>query len=92
MIIHSSNFLIRQIPVSKQAFSGNNDNLLSILLSCKSKFLKKHYQSCYYKMTLPQASKWKETYFETYFKVGRVLGEVWVADVCSKKIPTQLDK
>ena len=25
MIIHSSNFLIRKIPVSKQPFSGNND-------------------------------------------------------------------
>ena len=52
-------------------------------------------------MTLPQASKWKETYFviskllyclttifKHFFKVGKVLGEVWVADVCSKKIPT----
>ena len=67
MIIHSSNFLIRQIPVSKQAFSGNNNNLLSILLSCKSKFLKKHYQSFYFKMTLPQASKWKETLKHGHF-------------------------
>ena len=25
MTMHSSNFLIRQIPVSKQDFSGNND-------------------------------------------------------------------
>ena len=58
--LYSNNFEIRQIPATNQHFSCEKS-----LLLCGSRFLKSSHQFLWFEIFLPQASKYKETYFAT---------------------------
>ena len=65
MIIHSSNFPIRQIPVCKQPFSESHNPLSTnpAVIQVKVSEKKNTINFSTSKWLYPKASRWKETYF-----------------------------